>query len=802
MKVPVSWLQEYVSPLPPADELAERLTMLGLEVDAVVRTGAGLEKVLVGKVLEVNQHPNADRLTYCKVTIGSQPLDIVCGATNHKAGDYVAVALPGTTLPNGIKLKKSKIRGVESMGMMCSEQELGLGDSHDGIIVMEGEPKVGSSFAEAFDLLDDVIDIDLTPNRGDCLSMLGVAREVAADRGLTVKRPQVEIGPEGGGFDVSNEAPDQCPRYTGILIEGIKIGPSPAWLARKLERAGLRSINNVVDATNFVMLEYGQPPHAFDADTLRGDKIIVRMAKPGETIKVIDGTVIKLTPEDMVIADGERPVALAGVMGGLETEVSDKTTRVLLEMAFFTAIPLRRKSKRHGMSSDASQRFERGVDFEAIVESSWRCARLIEELSGGRIKGGITIADGPAETLQLYQRRNVSIRPSRAEHLLGVPIAPSMVRDKLTALGLKCLEESDDSLQFEVPSHRNDLEREVDLIEEVARTVGYNEFPNCIYPVPFTGESRGVQRTERIEQIRRFLEARGWREAVTYSFVAKESLKGWSDLKPPKIANPLSLQQEVMRTSVVPSLLTALKKNYRRGVTEVALFEVARVYGGDHGLLEPGRLSGVLTAPREPGWRGKAPNAKDAASGNRDIFDVKGDLVSLLSSLGIQDAIWERTQKPSTLHPGFASRILLNEIDLGYLGVLHPDVVDEMELTIAPVVFELDLDAILQAMDRKKPELKMPSEFPSVTRDLALIVPANVEAHVVEDVIVQEAGQWLESCRLFDVYRGDQTGGEVSLAFRYTLRSAKDTLKEKAVEKTEERILAKLQREYGITRRQ
>ena len=772
--------------------------MLGLEVDAIERTGAGLEKITVGRILEMGPHPNADRLTFCKVTIGSAPLEIVCGAKNMKAGDYVAVAESGTTLPNGVKLKRSKIRGVVSEGMMCSERELGLGDDHDGIIVLDGEPTVGSPFAEAYDLTDDVIDIDLTPNRGDCLSMFGVAREVAASYGMERKVPAVEIGSREGGPGVTLEAPEHCPRYTGILIEDVRIGASPRWLVRRLERAGLRSINNVVDATNYVMLEYGQPPHAFDADTLQDNRIVVRMAREGESITVIDGTEVTLTPDDLVIADSTRPVALAGVMGGADTEVSESTTRVLLENAFFTPIPLRRKAKKYGFTSDASQRFERGVNLDTVEEAAWRCAHLIAELAGGKVAGGLTVADGPAETLAPFQRRTVEIRPSRAEHLLGISVSADAIRGQLEALELVSQGETETHLRFEVPAHRHDLLREVDLIEEVARTTGYDNIPVTISTMPYAEETAGAQRTDIYNRIRHGFATRGWRETATYSFVSRASLESWADEKAPAIANPLSSQQEVMRTSVVPSLLEVLARNHRRGVLEVALFELARVFGQKDGqLLEPGRIAGVITAPRQPDWRGGLKGG-----GARDFFDVKGDLESSLAALGIRGVTWEKTLKPAALHPGFAARAFLGDTDLGYLGVLHPDRVAVMELTLAPVVFQLDSDAIVAAAQASLADWRQPSEFPAVTRDLALVVPDSVEAAVVQKVIEEQAGTLLESCRLFDVYSGDQTDGEVSLGFRYTLRSAKDTLKDKAVEKTEERILRKLQQEYGITRRQ
>lgn len=800
MKIPVSWLSDYVSPLPPTDTLAEKLTMLGLEVDSIERTGAGLEEIVVGKILERNPHPDADRLTFCKVTIGSAPLEIVCGATNHKVGDYVAVALPGTTLPNGVKLKKSKIRGVTSEGMMCSKAELGLGEDHSGIIILDGEPKVGSPFVEAYGLADEVIDIDLTPNRGDCLSLLGIAREVAAAFDLEWKRPKVMIGPNGNGPKITNEAPEQCPRYCGILIEGVTIGPSPSWLVRRLERAGLRSINNVVDISNYVMLEYGQPPHAFDADTLIGGEIIVRMARAGESISVIDGTKVDLTPDDLVIADARRPVALAGVMGGAETEVNASTMRILLENAFFSPIPIRRKARRHNIVSEAAHRFERGVNMDAVVEASWRGAQLIVELAGGTIRGGATVADGPQETLQPYLERKVQLRPSRTTMILGHCVSPDQIKSKMEKLGVGCTAQSDDRLEFLVPAHRHDLEREIDLIEEVARTIGYDTIPSEIAPRSFTGESRGVVRTEKTRTIAQFLAARAWRETVTYSFVPREILKDWSEIKPPKVANPLSLQQEVMRSSLVPSLLHVLTRNIRRGLDEIALFEIARVYGervshGFHAKLEPTYFAGVMSASREPHWRGGLEGG-----GQRDFFDVKGDIDALLSFLGVQDRLWQPTQKPMTLHPGFSARLILGEKDLGYLGVLHPDVVGQYELPAAPVVFEFDLDVMLQ--DFPPSAVQQPSEFPAVTRDLALLVPDAVSADAIERAIVTETGPLLESCRLFDIYTGDQTQGAVSLGFRYTLRSSKDTLKEKAVEKIEERILKTLQQELGITRRQ
>jgi phenylalanyl-tRNA synthetase beta chain len=681
MIVTYNWLKEFVDFSLSPQELCSRLTMLGLEVDAIEEIGGKLDSVIVARLESVDRHPDADRLTVCQVNNGTEVVQVVCGATNHKTGDLVALAQPGSILPGDFKIKKSKIRGQVSMGMLCSEKELALAEDSPGIMILPADLPLGEPVFAALALKDIQIEIDLTPNRPDCLSVVGVAREVAALSGSDLKLPTPQLEEAGDPADklvsVTIEDPEGCPRYAARMVRNIKIGPSPDWLVRRLEAVGMRSINNVVDVTNYVMMELGHPLHAFDFRQIKDGKIVVKRAAEGETFKTLDDQEHTLTAEDLMICDGQRSVALAGVMGGLDSEVKDDTTTVLLEAAYFKPTMIRRTSKRHGLHTESSHRFERGADIDMVPVALDRAASLIADLGDGEILAGV-IDNYPRKLDPL--RLTLSIQKSR--QLLDIALSRDAIRGMLTSIGLAAEDgDSDDTLTVLVPSFRPDIEREVDLIEEIARLYGFDKIP---VTMPEGAVDAKLPPLNQVLQksLRQTMVAAGFSEAINYSFVAADSfekiaLPEADDRRiTVKILNPLSADQAVMRTSLVPSLLETVARNLNYRSSDLRLFELRPVFlpGTDaDDCVEKLSLTAVMSGRREPeGWAQTTEGV--------DFYDLKGVVEEIIEKLSIKNVSFSTSDGQPYLHPGKSCCLKSNSSVLGFLGEVHPEVLARFDI--------------------------------------------------------------------------------------------------------------------------
>ncbi|WP_320055801.1 phenylalanine--tRNA ligase subunit beta [Desulfuromonas thiophila] len=792
MIVTYNWLKEYVDFSLSPEELSHRLTMAGLEVDAMDHLGAGLDSVIVARLETVEPHPQADRLTCCQVNTGSEVIPVVCGATNHRAGDLVALATVGSVLPGDFKIKKSKIRGYESRGMLCSETELGLARESAGILILPPDLPLGEPLFSALQLKDVRYEIGLTPNRADCLSVVGIAREVAAIAGSRLRLPQPAAVPEtsDGIADLARvdiDQPDMCPRYMARLIRSVTIGPSPQWLVRRLETLGLRSINNVVDVTNYVLMELGHPLHAFDFNRLRGGRIQVRAAQEGDRFTTLDGQERLLQSGDAVICDAVGPVALAGIMGGENSEINDQTRDVLLESAYFDPLTIRRTSKRLGIHSESSHRFERGADIAMVPLALERAAVLIQQLAGGELVRG---------TLDSYVRpllpRTLQLRRQAANGLLGLDLSLTRMAALLESIGLACRELPDERLEVVVPTGRHDLEREVDLVEEIARLHGYDEIPVTL-PVSRILLQKPDARQQLIGRVRDQLVAQGASELINYSFVSPTL---WDRLQLAdddprrqnvRILNPLTEEQSVMRTSLVPSMLETLARNLSYRNTDLTLFELRPVFRvSDQDLPQEGlRLCLALTGRRMPeGWAQTDQMV--------DFFDLKGLIEGLAQALNLGSVSFVAGSGEPFLHPGKSCCLWsggLQPRQLGVLGELHPVVQDCFELPQPVFIADLDVEALV-ALGSAPVCFTPISRYPDVTRDSAFLVDAEVPAQALLDVVQQMRLVDLDEVVLFDLYTGSGVPeGKKSLAIRARYRSREKTLTDEEISQMHGRLV-------------
>ena len=793
MNVTLNWLKAYIDFEFSLTELADRLTMLGIEVESVKPLGAELEGVIVGSVTSIRPHPNADKLVLCQVdTGGTEELQIVCGAPNVREGMLAPVATIGATLPVGLTIKRAKLRGETSEGMLCSEKELALSEDAAGLMELPTDIPLGTPLAEVLGLDDVVFELEITPNRPDCLSLIGVAREIRAETGNPLKLPTIDL-PESdiNAQDLTSvtiDAPDLCPRYAARVIQGVKVTESPTWLQQRLESVGIGVINNIVDVTNFVLMEYGQPLHAFDYHKLAENRIVVRRATESEHITTLDEVERELTPDMLVIADAEKPVALAGIMGGYDSEITDATCDVLLESAYFNPSSVRATAKAFGISTEASYRFERGADPGAVLAALDRAAQLIAELAGGTICEGIVDVYPGQQPLTQIQ-----LRPERVNFVLGTTLEAGEMVQILNRLGFD-VDATGAVYQVTVPTFRSDVTREIDLIEEIARVHGYDNIPTTLpkgdIPVPTSDPKTEVRR-----RIKQFLLAAGMMEAVNYSFCDPNCFdKIRLNAEDPcrntlRLRNPLSPEMSVLRTTLTPGLLENAQHNRNHQIDTIALFEIGGVFVHDGKEKEPERVAGLLA-----GQIGEGVYSDPYRS--PDFFDIKGLVEGMLEVCGVVDWTLQNTATP-TFHPGRNAEVLLDDKRIGVFGEGHPEVLENYDLPYKAYLFEFDLERLADAATFAK-RFEPISIYPKVARDLAIVVDQEILSDMPTELIYTTGGDSVDSVRLFDVYEGEQVPeGKKSLAYTITYHSVTETLTDKAVNALHDEVVKCLNRELG-----
>jgi phenylalanyl-tRNA synthetase beta chain len=797
MRIPLDWLAEWIELPASEDELVEKLTVGGLEIEEVLRSGPDLSQIVVGYVIERRQHPDADRLSHCRVDIGTgTELSIVCGAPNVATGQKVAIVQAGISLPDGTRIKRSKIRGVESQGMICSTRELGLGEEHDGILVLDASAPVGAPLPSVIATGTTTLDVKITPNRGDWASLLGMAREVRAHFGGRVNVPPCDppesARPVQQDIDIRIDDPAGCYTYVGRVVRGVQVGPSPDWLVAKLEAAGLRAINVVVDVTNLVLLELGQPLHAFDLATLQGAQIRVRRARAGEKLATLDGQTRELAATDLVIADAERAVALAGVMGGAETEVRASTRDVLIESANFDPSRVRASARRAGLHTEASYRFERGVDRDGLARAADRAARLLAELAGGSVSAGrVEVQGDPAP-----RQDEVELDPARPSRLLGVALATEDVVALLARVDIRAELTSQGRLRCRVPSYRNDVRIEEDLVEEVARVYGYDRIPTTLpfvrlAPVELPAHYR-LQ-----DSLRDALCAAGLVETYSYPALAPaelDRLRLPADHRLRRVIrqlNPVTEGEADLRTSLLPSLLHAARRNLDRQVERVRLFEVGPVFVA----RAPGELPDEPLCAAAVLTRGQG--AELWARGERPaiFFEAKGVAERVFEALG-RKVKFRSGEAASWLHPGASVEVLFGKTSLGSVGELHPEVAAAYGITAPCAVLALELAPLL-GEPAPVPAFREVSRYPAVRRDVAVLVRRDLPAGEVRDAILQSGGDLFVSVDLFDRFEGPGIPDDkVSLAFRIVLQRPDRTLEEAEINKATERVRRMLEQRF------
>lgn len=809
MKVSTSWLSDYISlDGVTADELATKITAAGIEIDGVERRNKGLTGIVTGYVKSKEKHPDADKLNVCIVDAGTgEDLQIVCGAKNVDAGQKVPVALVGAQLP-GLTIKKAKLRGVLSQGMICSAKELGLNDKRlpkelqEGILVLPESTEIGVDITKLLDLNDEVLEFDLTPNRSDCLSMIGAAYEVSAilGRDLSLPQPEKDIveagGPAANDISVRIMNPDLCSHYTARYITGVKPAASPLWIQNRLMAAGIRPINNIVDITNYVMLEYGQPLHAFDADTIDGGILGVRLADEDEVLTTLDGQERKLEPHMLVITDAAKAIGLAGVMGGLETEVTDTTVNIVLESAKFDGGTIRKTSRQLGLRSEASLRFEKEVDPKAVIPALNRAAALIARYAGGTVHEGIIQAGSDA-----VEEKVITLSLDKLNRYLGTDLSLLEVKTLFGRLHFACGDAAHGLIEVQVPTRRGDISYDVDLIEEIARLYGYDHIPTTPIEGPTTpGALTRPQAVRR--ELRHLLSHGGYQEVLGYSFIQPEQSKLFpaltGDSLAVKLAMPMSEERSVLRTSLLPQLLDIASYNTNRRQSDLALFEIGQVFFTEEEELtrqphELPMLSLLLSGTR-------AAKQWNVPAQPVDFFDLKGALETVFDHLGLTDRIVYEGDAPEGYHPGRSASILLKghegTVKIGTLGQIHPELQRKLDLTDTYVA-EVSLKPLYEAARNKLQYNELP-RFPGMERDIALVVDTAVPAGHLLDSVRENGGSLLQNVQVFDIYTGGKLeSGKKSVAISLLYRHNDHTLTDEEVAEVHEKVLSALQQTFG-----
>lgn len=783
MKAPLNWLKDYVDIDVTTKEFSDAMTMSGSKVEGIEVQGEGISNVVVGKITSIEKHPNADKLVVTQVDIGSEVIQVVTGAQNVKVNDYVPVALVGATLPGGIKISKGKLRGVESNGMMCSIEELNLTREdfpdapEDGIYILEPGVELGKDIKEVMGINETSIEFEITSNRPDCMSILGLAREAAVTLKKEFKKPQLKVLEEGDEaknyISVEIKDPDLCPRYAARVVKDVKIAPSPKWMRDRLRAAGVRPINNIVDITNYVMLEYGQPMHAFDLKDVQGNKIIVRRALDGETVKTLDDQDRNLDTSMLVIADENRAIAVAGVMGGANSEISDSTKTILFESANFNGASVRLTAKKLGLRTEASARFEKGLDAENVVPALERAVQLVEELGAGTVCKGI---------VDCYVKKPIpvtlNLRPDKINAFLGTNISKAEMIEILKALEFE-IDESTNTVK--VPTFRSDVEGEADLAEEIARFYGYNK----IEPTLLSGKAATLGRKTYKQSIEDLIKdtmvSCGLYETFTYSFTSpkdfdKLNLPQDSSLrKAVVISNPLGEDYSIMRTTTITDMLKVISTNYNRRIEEARLFEMSLVY-------LPESLP-IKELPKEK------PILTIGMYGKTDFYELKGTVEELLSRLGIEEYEFVPVKDNPTFHPGRTASLIIKGECVGIIGEVHPAVSEKFECPERTYLAEIEIESLVKNAALES-EYKPLPKFPAVSRDIAMLVKDEIMVKQIEDIIKQRAGKILEDIKLFDVYKGKQVPeGMKSVAYSITFRASDRTLTDEEVGKAMTKIL-------------
>lgn len=791
MQISESWLKEWVKTDSSTEELAAKLTMAGLEVDGVEPVAGEFSGVVVGEILHCEQHPDADKLRVCTVEAGEdEPLSIVCGAPNARVGIKIPCAKVGAVLPGNFKIKKAKLRGVPSFGMLCAEEELGLAESSDGLFELPADAPVGTDIREYLSLNDTIIDVDLTPNRSDCLSIAGVAREIGVVQRAEYNPIHIDevVATINDTFDISISAEAQCPRYVGRVVRGVNVGAeTPLWMVEKLRRSDIRSIDPIVDVTNYVLIELGQPMHAFDIEKL-SKGIHVRLAEQGEKLVLLNGQELELTEDSLVIADADKALALAGVMGGAESGVTENTKDILLESAFFDPIAIAGKARNYGLHTDSSHRFERGVDFELQKRAMERATALLIEIAGGEPGPVVEVVNEQ----YLPKLEPINLRRAQIKRVLGFEMSDADVEDILGRLGMD-LVTTESGWHIVPPAYRFDIRIEVDLIEELGRVWGYNNLPTQLPAMNFEVVSQPEEQISEAN-IKQMLVDRGYQEAITYTFVEQELL---NIIEPNRtaveLANPISADMSHMRTSIWAGLLKVAQHNVNRQQHRVRIFETGLVFEEHNGIQQQPHLGGlILGNVADETWTGKGREV--------DFYDIKGDLESVLALAVDSEAFDFEVAEHPALHPGQSAAILKSGEVVGYIGALHPVIQKKLDFPGSVYLFDIKLEAISQ---RTVPSFKELSRFPEVRRDLAVIIEEKIPAESILKIVRSESGEWLTNSVIFDVYQGDNLEkGHKSVAFGLTLQHPSRTLKDEEVNEVVDRVVASLKEQLNVTLRE